>query len=502
MSDNRIKKIVIVGGGTAGWMSAAALAKLLKNQYCQIQLIESSEIGTVGVGEATIPQIQLFNRLLEIDENDFMRKTQATFKLGIQFENWSHIGSAYMHAFGDVGRDMDGIQFYHYWLKLFQQGKAHSLIDYTLNNKAALAGKFMRSVDAGNSPLSNIAYAFHFDAGLYAAYLRALAEGRGVARSEGKIVATKINSDSGFIESVTLASGECAAADLFIDCSGFRGILLGDALGVGYESWNHWLPCDRAWAVACESDAEPIPYTRAIAHSAGWQWRIPLQHRIGNGHVFSSQYMSEDEAAGILLRNLDGSPLSEPRLLQFNTGKRKMAWHKNCVAIGLSSGFMEPLESTSLHLVQSSLARLMSMFPNKNFDQEDIDEFNRQTDFEVEKIRDFLILHYHATARQDSAFWNDCRTMSVPAALSRKINQFKKNGRICRDSAEMFSELSWFEVMLGQGIKPRAYHPLVDVMSEEDIMRRMVGIKSVIEKSVNVMPSHADFIAEHCQSMR
>jgi tryptophan 7-halogenase len=500
MSDNRIEKIVIVGGGTSGWMTAAALAKVLKNDYCQVRLIESEEIGTVGVGEATIPQIQLFNKLLDLDEDEFVRKTQGTFKLGIQFVNWTHIGHKYIHAFGDVGKDMEAIQFYHYWLKMSQLGKAEELGHYTISGVASDNGKFMRPFDAGNSPLSNIAYAFHFDAGLYARFLREYSEARGVMRTEGKVVNTILRADDGFIEAVELESGERVEADFFIDCSGFRGLLIEQALKTGYEDWSHWLPCDRAWAIPCESVGDPIPYTRSTAHAAGWQWRIPLQHRTGNGHVFSSKFMSEDEARSILLGNLDGKPLAEPRLLKFVTGKRKKFWNKNCLAVGLASGFMEPLESTSIHLVQSTIARLMSFFPNKNFDQEDIDEFNRQADFEVEKIRDFLILHYHATERNDSAFWNYCRTMSIPDALAQKIEQFKKNGRIYRNSTEMFSDLSWLEVMHGQGIRPRAYHPLVDRMTKDEIAQRLDSVKRVIDKSVDYMPTHAQFIDEHCKA--
>lgn len=500
MSDNRIKKVVIVGGGTAGWMTAAAIAKVLGKNYCQVNLIESEEIGIVGVGEATIPQIQLFNKLLGLDEDEFVRKTQGTFKLGIQFVNWTHIGHKYIHAFGDMGKDMEAIQFYHYWLKMSQLGEAEELGAYTISGVASDNGKFMRPFDAGNSPLSNIAYAFHFDAGLYARFLREYSEARGVLRTEGKVVNTILRTDDGFIEAVQLESGERVEADFFIDCSGFRGLLIEQALKTGYEDWSNWLPCDRAWAVPCESVGDPIPYTRSTAHAAGWQWRIPLQHRIGNGHVFASKFMSEDEARSILLNNLDGKPLAEPRLLKFVTGKRKKFWNKNCLAVGLASGFMEPLESTSIHLVQSTIARLMSFFPNKNFDQEDIDEFNRQADFEVEKIRDFLILHYHATERNDSEFWNYCRTMSIPDALAQKIEQFKKNGRIYRNSTEMFNDLSWLEVMHGQGIRPRAYHPLVDRMTKEEIAQRLDSVKRVIDKSVDYMPTHAQFIAEHCKA--
>lgn len=500
MQDNRIKKIIIVGGGTAGWMMAAAMAKVLGKNYCQVSLVESEEISSVGVGEATIPQIQLFNKLLDLNEDDFMRKTQGTFKLGIQFVNWTRIGHKYLHAFGDVGKDMDAIQFYHYWLKMSQMSDIDDLESYTISGAASRQNKFIRPFDAGNSPLSNIAYAFHFDASLYARFLREYSETRGVIRTEGKVIGAQLNKENGFIESITLASGQVMEADFFIDCSGFRGILIEDALKTGYDDWSHWLPCDRAWAVPCESAEHLTPYTRSTARAAGWQWRIPLQHRIGNGHVFSSKFMSEDEARSILLSNLDGKALAEPKLLRFVTGKRKKIWNKNCLSIGLSSGFMEPLESTSIHLIQSSIARLMSFFPNKNFDQEDIDEFNRQADFEVEKIRDFLILHYHATERDDSDFWNYCRTMSIPEALTQKIEQFKKNGRIYRNSSEMFNDLSWLEVMHGQGIRPRAYHPLVDRMSKEDIAKRLDGIKRVIDKSVDFMPTHAQFIADNCKA--
>lgn len=503
MEDNRIKNVVIIGGGTSGWMTAAGLGKVLKkNNFCNIRLIESEDIGTVGVGEATIPQIQLFNKFLDLDEDEFVRKTQGTFKLGIQFVNWHTIGEKYIHAFGDVGKDIESIQFYHYWLKMSQKGKASALGDYTISGVASDEGKFMRPIDAGNSPLSNIAYAFHFDAGLYAKFLREYAEQRGVVRTEGKVVNTEINPTTGFIEAVILESGERVEADLFVDCSGFRGLLIEQALHTGYEDWTHWLPCDRAWAVPCESAAKLTPYTRSTAHSAGWQWRIPLQHRIGNGHVFSSKFMSEDEARSILLNNLDGKPLAEPRMLKFVTGKRKQFWNKNCVAIGLASGFMEPLESTSIHLVQAAIARLLNFFPNKNFDQEDIDEFNRQSHFEFDRIRDFLILHYHATERTDSDFWNYCRTMSIPDTLTQKIEQFKKNGRIFRTNNEMFNDLSWLEVMHGQGIRPNAYHPLVDVLSEEEIERRLVSVKSVINRSVEVMPTHEEFIAEHCPAKK
>ncbi len=496
--NNRIQKVLILGGGTAGWMAAAAMAKVLTNQYCEIHLVESDSIGTVGVGEATIPQIQLFNKMLGLDENEFLRKTQGTFKLGIQFVNWGHIGERYLHAFGEVGKDMRGLQFYHYWLKLFQSGEAPNIDAYTLNCIAAEQGRFMRPVDAGNSPLSNIAYAFHFDATRYAMFLRDFAVERGVRRREGKVEHVSLRPNDGFIESITLDDGETMEADLFIDCSGFRGLLIEQALKTGYEDWSHWLPCDRAVAVPCAKVAEPTPYTRSTAHSAGWQWRIPLQHRTGNGHVYCSQFISDDEAADTLLKNLDGEPLAEPKFIRFTTGKRLQFWNKNCVALGLASGFMEPLESTSIHLVQSGIAKLMSLFPSRNFDQEDIDEYNRQVDFEYTRIRDFLIAHYHITRRDDSAFWNQCRTMSIPDTLRQKMEHYRKNGRIFRANEELFNETSWLEVMHGQGLRAEGYHPIVDTMPKEEIAQRLESIREVIQRSVEYMPSHEDFIKNNC----
>ena len=498
MSDNRINKVVIVGGGSSGWMAAATMARFLKNNYANIRLVESEDIGIVGVGEATIPQMVLFNKTLGLNEDEFVKKTQATFKLGIEFVNWGGVGESYIHAFGEVGKDMEALQFYHFWLKMFNQGKAEDIGEYTLNCVAAREGKFMRSIDAGNSPLSNIAYAFHFDAGLYARYLREFSEALGVVRTEGKVVETRLRAEDGFIESIVLDSGERIEGDLFIDCSGFRGLLIEQALKTGYEDWSDLLMCDKAIAVPCASSGAPIPYTRSTAHSAGWQWRIPLQHRIGNGHVFCSRFMSDDEATSILMNNLDGEALAEPRTIGFKTGKRKLMWNKNCVALGLASGFMEPLESTSLYLVQIGLAKLMSLFPNKDFDQADIDEYNKQSDFEYEKIRDFLILHYYATQRNDSEFWNECRNMSIPESLKQKIALFESSGRIFRDNEELFNETSWLEVMHGQGIKARGYHPLVDVLSESDISERLATIKKVIRASVDYMPSQAEFIQKFC----
>jgi len=489
---------VIVGGGTAGWMAAATFARFLKDDYCKVRVIESDEIGTVGVGEATIPQIKTFNKMLGLDEDDFIRKTQATFKLGIQFVDWTRLGHRYIHPFGPYGLDMDGVSFHSYWLKLRQLEPDADLGAFSLQAVACQQGKFMRPNNAVNSPLSNIAYAFHFDARLYALYLRDYAEQRGVVRTEGKIVEVRQRGEDGFIEAVVLENGERVEGDLFVDCSGFRGLLIEQTLEAGYEDWTHWLPCNRAVAVPCESGGEFTPYTRSTARKAGWQWRIPLQHRIGNGYVYSSEHISDDEATSTLLANLDGAPRASPRILRFVTGRRKKSWVKNCVALGLASGFLEPLESTSIHLVQSGLAHLMSFFPDRRCSSVEIDEFNRKMTWEYERIRDFLVLHYKATERDDSPFWNYCRTMSVPDFLQQKLDLFQERGRVFRDSNELFNDTSWFAVMIGQNLRPLGYDPLVDILSDGEFRKRMAHIKETIGKCATAMPSHREFIARHC----
>jgi tryptophan halogenase len=498
MGSNRITEIVIVGGGTAGWMTAAALSKVLSKDYT-IRLVESDEIGIVGVGEATIPMIKLFNNALELDENDFMRQTKGSYKLGIEFRDWGRIGDNYIHGFGKIGQDLGLVPFYQYWLKMHQAGQAAALDEYSITTWACRHNKFMRAVtDRPNSPLADIAYAYHFDASLYARYLRSYAEGRGVKRIEGKVVDVQLRGEDGFVESIMLEGGERIAGQLFIDCSGFRGLLIEQALKTGYVDWTQWLPCDRAMAVPCASNGPITPYTRSTAREAGWQWRIPLQHRVGNGYVFSSRFISEDEAAAKLLANLEGEALADPRPLRFVTGKRRKFWNKNVVAVGLASGFMEPLESTSIHMIQSSIARLTAFFPHAGFDQADIDEYNVHTDFEYDRIRDFLILHYNATERDDTPFWNHCRTMEIPESLRKRYELFRSNGRVFRENNEMFAEASWVQVMLGQRIEPRSYHALVDVYPEQKITDYLAGIREVIGNCVNAMPTHAAFIARHC----
>ncbi|PHR92911.1 MAG: tryptophan halogenase [Robiginitomaculum sp.] len=498
MSNNRIRKVVIVGGGSAGWMTAATLSKLLKDKFCDIELIESEQIGTIGVGEATIPLIGTFNRTLGIDETDFVKATKATFKLGIQFENWGRIGDKYFHPFGPYGLDMGGVSFHAFYQKRHPEHRHELLEQYSLQALAAKQNRFMRPVNAGNSPLSTIAYAFHFDAGLYAQFLRGHAEGRGVKRTEGKVVDVTQRDADGFIESVTLEDGQIITGDLFIDCSGFRGLLIEQALKTGYNDWGHWLPCDRAVTVASESLDVLRPYTRSMARDAGWQWQIPLQHRVGNGHVYSSKFMEDDVAQDVLMSTLESKPLADPHLIRFSTGHRKKFWNKNCVAIGLSAGFLEPLESTGLHVIQSGISSLLQMFPTREFNQIDIDRYNRITTFEFERIRDFIILHYHATQRDDTDFWNYTRTMSIPDYLVDKMAVFKSQGRIFRENEELFNDTSWFSVMMGQNFVPDQYDTVADVLSTEETTEKVDHIREVIATSVTHMPLHADYIAKNC----
>ncbi len=495
---NRIRSILIVGGGTAGWMAAAALARVLGRDYARITLVESEQIGTVGVGEATIPQIGIFNRLLGIDENDFVRRTKGSFKLGIEFVNWGRAGHRYFHPFGSYGLNMEGLSFHAFWQRLHLAGRGAPLDDYSLMATAARMNRFMRPFDAGNSPLSKIAYAFHFDAGLYARFLRDHAEQRGVLRREGRIVAVHQRGEDGFIESVQMEDGERLSADLFIDCSGFRGLLIEQTLHAGFVDWSHWLPCNRALAVPCESVPALTPYTRSTALTAGWQWRIPLQHRIGNGHVYCSEFLGDDEAAAMLLANLDGPARAEPRPIRFTTGHRRKYWVKNCVALGLASGFLEPLESTALWMVQNGISRLLSNFPDRSFAQVDIDRYNRVLIEETEYIRDFIILHYKATEREDTPFWRYCRHMSIPERLAEKMRIYENSGRTFREHEELFNDTSWFAVLNGQCGPPRTYDPVADLMSFGETERRLQQIRTAIANSAGYMPDHRQFIAEHC----
>jgi tryptophan halogenase len=501
MSDQRIKNIVIVGGGSAGWMAAAAFAKVFDGAYA-IRLIESEEIGTIGVGEATVPHLRLYNQTLGIDETDFIKQTQGTFKLGIEFVDWARLGDKYIHGFGQIGHDYGLVPFHQYWLKAYRQGKASGLDDYSLNAAASLKGKFMVSARdvKENSPLANIAYAYHFDAGLYAKYLRGFAEARGVRRTEGKVKQVIQRPEDGYVDAVVLENGEKIAGDLFIDCSGFRGLLIEQTLKAGYEDWSHWLPCNSAVAAPCENVGPPTPFVRCTARPAGWTWRIPLQHRTGNGYVYSNKYISDDEAAANLLGWLDGRALGSPRLLRFTPGQRKKCWDKNVVAIGLASGFLEPLESTSIFLIQSAVARLINLFPDQGFSEVIRDRYNAQAAFEIERIRDFIILHYCATERDDSAFWNYCRTMSIPEPLADNIRLFRDSGRFYRNAEEMFAQPSWVEVMIGQRILPERWHPMVDQMPQAELEDFVGGVKKILANCVEMMPPHQAFIDRYCKA--
>ncbi|MGG7606566.1 tryptophan halogenase family protein [Massilia sp. BKSP1R2A-1] len=502
MTTEPIKDIVIVGGGTAGWMTAAALSTVLNGRY-NIRLVESDEIGIVGVGEATIPMIQRFNRVVGIDENEFMRETQGSFKLGIEFVNWGRLGERYMHGFGRLGQDLATLPFDQYWQKMRAAGKAAPLEQYSITRMAARAGKFMPPrFDVQNSPLRDINYAYHFDASLYAKYLRKLSEARGVVRIEGKITRATQRADNGFIDAIELENGSRVEGELFIDCSGFRGLLIEQTLQTGFEDWTRWLPADRALAVPCESAPAITPYTRATAHKSGWQWRIPLQHRTGNGHVYCSRFISDDEAASTLLANLDGKALADPRLIKFQTGMRKQAWNRNVVALGLASGFLEPLESTSIHLIQSGIQRLLDFFPDRGWSSVDRDEYNRQSRFDYERIRDFIILHYHLNQRSDSEYWKACANMAIPDTLRHKMDMYRSRGRVVRVDNELFSEVGWIQVFEGQNMPIEGYHPLADTQSEEDIAEYLDSVRGVIAKCVEVMPSHDAYIAKMCAAKK
>lgn len=489
-------KVLIVGGGTAGWMTAAALSQLLPPRRVALSLVESQEIGTVGVGEATVPHIRFFNAKLGFDEADFMAQTRATFKLGIEFCNWSRNGDSYIHPFGAFGQDLNGVPFHHYWLRAQRSGHTRDLQDYSLPILAARGGKFVRPSEDPEDPLSTYSYAFQFDAGRYAAYLRAYAQARGVERREGKIVDVTLNGESGFVESVILESGDRLEADLFVDCSGFRGLLIGRMTGSDFESWRHWLPCDRALAVPCDTNGPLTPYTRATALEAGWVWRIPLQHRVGNGHVYSSDFTSDERALEVLLGELESPAQTEPRPLRFTAGKRRKQWSGNVVAIGLAAGFLEPLESTSIHLIQLAIGYLIDLFPDRGFDPMVETEFNRIMAIEYERVRDFIILHYHATERNDTPFWDYCRTMPVPDSLAYRIELFRERGIVARYREGMFLDASWHAVFFGQNVVPRHHDPCADVLSEEALLRHLDRLTREYSQAVASMPTHGAFLRQ------
>jgi tryptophan 7-halogenase len=495
----RIENVVIVGGGTAGWMTAAAMVRLLGDSVA-VRLVESDAIGTVGVGEATIPTIRDFNALLGIDENDFIRRTQGSFKLGIEFVDWHRRGTRYLHPFGVHGRDATTVRFHQLWLKLVQEqpGDEDDLSRYCAATLAAGMGRFGRPASDPDHPLSTLSYAYHFDAALYAAYLREWSEARGVTRIEGRIISVDRDAGNGFVQAVCLENGARVAGDLFVDCSGFRSLLLGESLEEPFEDWSRWLPCDRAIAMPCGSSAPLLPYTRATADAAGWRWRIPLQHRTGNGYVYSSEHLDDEAALERLLATLDGPAQGEPRRLRFAAGHRRRLWSHNVVALGLAGGFLEPLESTSIHLIQTGITRLMELFPDKSCAGPERDAFNRRSELEYSQIRDFLILHYKATERADTPFWRHAGAMDVPDTLMHRIELFRSSGRILRFSDELFSNDSWLAVMVGQGILPEQHDPVADTIAPETLRQQMTGLRNALHRAVQALPTHEDFIARHC----
>lgn len=488
-------RLVIIGGGTAGWMAAACLRHFLPESWT-IRLVESDAIATVGVGEATIPQIRLFNEALGIDEDEFLAATQGTIKLGIEFNGWTRLGHRYMHAFGAIGLGLGLLEFHHYWLRARVAGVAESLDHYSLNERAAYARRMQRGATRTSPHLLEMPYAYHFDAALYAAWLRCRAEANGVTRIEGKVADVRLDGESGDVMGVALDDGRQVEGDFFIDCSGFRGLLIEGALQTGYDDWSQWLLNNRAVAVPCaHGDTPQLPWTGATTRDAGWQWRIPLQHRIGCGYVYCSDHVSDDEAAATLLANLDGPAQAEPTRLRFVSGKRRRMWNRNVVALGLASGFMEPLESTSIHLIQAGISRLLKMLPAGANDPAVAVEFNRQSDFEWERIRDFIILHFKATERRDTPYWRERAEMPVPDTLAAKIELFRAQGLIFREHEELFTESGWLQVLVGQGIEPRAWHPLADGIGADDLARYMAGVAAMIEAEVAQMAGYDEFLA-------
>ncbi|WP_209725017.1 MULTISPECIES: tryptophan halogenase family protein [Asticcacaulis] len=495
-SSSHIEKICILGGGTAGWMTAAALSHKLKGLPIRIELVESDEIGTVGVGEATLPLIRKFNEALNIDEAAFMKATEATFKLGIEFCNWGRIGDRYIHPFGDYGRPLNGIPFYQMWLRLRELGEKHRLDEWSYPVIAAEMGRFRYPASDYASVTGSFGYAYQFDASRYAAFLRQYAEANGVIRTEGKVAATSCHSETGFVEALNLDGDRTVTADLFVDCSGFRGLLIEQALKTGYDDWSHWLPCNRAIAVPCESHGELTPFTRATARDAGWQWRIPLQHRVGNGHVYCSSFISDDEATAQLMANLEGPALASPKQLYFTTGRRRKFWNRNVIAIGLAAGFLEPLESTSIHLIQEGITELIQLFPDKAFQASDSDEYNARMGLAFERVRDFLLLHYVANQREDGAMWLHFQNLTLPESLEEKISAWMTRGHIIRYEFGTFLPPSWLAVLLGQNMIPRGYDPRVLAVPEADLVAHAQSTRESVLAAVRDTPQHDLFIRQ------
>ena len=494
MSERR-RRIVVAGGGTAGWMAAAAISRTL-GKVVDVTLVESDAIGTIGVGESTIPPLVTYNRLLGINEAEFMRATNATFKLGIMFDDWKDVGESYFHSFGLTGKDHWSAGFQHFWLHGLTKGHDQSYDDYCLELVAAREGKF------AHLPDDRMNYAYQLDSTLYAKFLRKMAEADGTKRVEGKIANVEVDGESGNIATLVLESGTRIDGDLFLDCTGFRALLIGQTLGVGHEDWTHWLPCDSAIAVQTESVGPAVPFTRAMAHDSGWQWRIPLQHRVGNGIVYCSRYLDKEAALDRLLGNIEGKVLTDPNVLRFGAGARLKQWHRNCIAVGLSGGFMEPLESTSIHLIQRAVLRIIRMLPAGEISERDVTEFNDQQMQDMLQIRDFLILHYKATNRRDSEFWRYCASMPIPELLEQKIELFRQTGRVFRKNEELFVENSWVQVMMGQGITPRSYHPIAEKLSDEELTRLLGTIRDMVAGTVKSLPEHAAYVSQYCGNSR
>jgi tryptophan 7-halogenase len=493
VESREVKKVVIAGGGTAGWLAAAALSQQI-GRLVEVTLIESDEIGTIGVGEATIPPIRVFHKLLQIDEREFMRATAATFKLGISFENWARKGDRYIHSFGRNGKPTWMCEFHNYWLRSLELGIKSEIGEYCFELEAARANKF------ATAPHLEINYAYHFDASQYAKFLRAFSERHGIRRVEGKIKEVKQNGESGFVESLVLQSGQEIAGDLFIDCTGFRGLLIEQTLKSGYEDWSNWLPCDSAAAVQTELTAPAPPYTRSIAHDAGWRWCIPLQHRVGNGLVFSSRHLTDEDAKQELLSAIDGKPVTAPRVLKFQTGRRRKVWNKNVVALGLASGFIEPLESTSIHLMMVGVTRLLHLFPFSGVNDSLIEQYNEGARVEMEKTRDFIVLHYHATQRDDTPFWTHCRNMPIPDTLALRIDLFKESAYAYQGDSEMFRVDSWTQVMLGQRIMPKSYHHAARILSDQELAKYLADFRATVTQAVARLPVHQDFVNQYCKA--
>jgi len=495
MSTQPVKRVVIAGGGTAGWIAAAALVKQL-GPLLDITLVESDEIGTVGVGESTIPTSRRFHHLLGIDEPTFMRETQASFKLGIAFEDWAREGDRYFHSFGQIGRNGSWMaDFHHFWLEANGQGFGGALAEYCLELQAAEAGRAEAGSDA------RVQYAYHLDATLYARFLRRLSEPAGVRRIEGKIARVEQAPESGFLTALVLESGVRVEGDLFLDCTGFRALLTEQVLATGFEDWGHWISTDSAFAVQTETTAPPVPYTRAIAHQAGWRWKIPLQHRVGNGLVFCSDFLSDEDARRQLLEAIDGKPLIEPRLIRYRTGQRRKAWNKNCIALGLAGGFIEPLESTSIHLIKVAVTRLIQAFPFSGIGEAQTHRFNAQSRFEMEAVRDFIILHYHLNQRQEP-FWERCRTMAIPDSLAARIALFREGAQAYQAADDLFRVDSWVQVLLGQGLLPHGYHQLARMISSSELDRTLSGMRLEVSTAVRSMPSHAELLRRYCPAPR